>query len=194
MILELDVDGVVANIHCGLNSYVNEKFGIDFDGDKDIYTWGMKELDSEVRSYIFSLFGDPEFIRNLKPFNGSLEALKSISAKVNGLGGCIVFNTNVFKGCVEARKDWLSEFLADSGIEAFKIVKSNKGKDMLNSTIIVDDCFDNIVNSNAKVKVLMRRGHNRSINTCDIPNSHPNGKVYIIDKLEDLLPILDSIA
>lgn len=193
MLLELDVDGVIANIHGDLNNKVYEKFGKHFDGDKDISSWGMKELDPEVRSYILSLFNSPDYIGNLHRIDGTLEALAMIDVKLRELGWYLVFNTNVCKGCKDVRTVWLDDLIKETGVRATSIVSEKAEKFMLKSTIVVDDYVVNLNNSNAQIKVLLRRGHNRDIKLEDIKKSNRDGsKVYIIKHLFDLVNILEE--
>lgn len=158
MILELDVDGVVASIHSDLNKLVSDKFSIDFDAERDIKSWGMKELDSDIRTYILSLFSNPDYIGNLNVIDGTLEALTLIDAKLRELGWFLLFNTNVCKGCKDARALWLDNLIKETGIRAVKVVGDKSEKYMAKSTIVVDDHAVNLCNSKSPVKVLMRRG------------------------------------
>lgn len=192
-IMEIDVDGVIADIHNGLNSYVSKKFGIDFSGERDIHTWGMKELDPDVRKYVLQLFNSPEFIGNLKYLDCSLEALILIDIMLRKLGGKIVLNTNINSACKEAREDWLKTLIKTSGIKAECITDSNPVKNMLkDSYIVVEDNAENLRNSNAPYKFLIRRGHNRSVTVEDLIVDNCNSKIYIVDDLWCVFGVLEK--
>lgn len=191
MLIEIDVDGVVANIHGGLNKPVSKKFGVDFDGERDLKTWGMHEVGEEKRKFIFELFKTPQFIGDLKPLDDAIDALISINKLIEHYGcGQIVFNTNIADNCVDIRSAWLDDIIKKTGITATKIVNPTYPKAMLRSFIVVEDNLDNLNRSKAFVKILVRRGHNRSVTSNDIVQTDV-GEVYIVGGLGDIMPILD---
>lgn len=193
LIVEIDVDGVIANIHNGLNKSVSKEFGIDFNGDRDICTWSMKELDPDVRKFIFSQFSNPDFISGLDYLDCSLEALILIDIMVRKLNGKIVINTNINSPCREAREEWLKTLIKTSGIKAECITDSNPSKVMLkDSYIVVEDNADNLRNSTAPYKFLIRRGHNRSVTVEDLVVESCDSKIYIVDDLWCVFGVLEK--
>lgn len=193
LIVEIDVDGVIANIHNGLNKSVSAKFGIDFNGERDICTWSMKELDSDVRKFIFSQFNNPDFISGLDYLDCSLEALILIDILVRKLKGRLVINTNINSPCREAREEWLKTLIKTSGIKAECITESNPVKNMLeDSHVVIEDNADNLRNSTAPYKFLIRRGHNRSVTVEDLVVDNCNSKIYIVDDLWCVFGVLEK--
>lgn len=193
-VIELDVDGVIADIHNGLNNYVYDEFNVDFNGERDIHTWGMKELDPEIRKFILARFSCPDFISNLDYIDGSIEALIMLDIMVRQLGWEIKLNTNVNSECIDARKCWLTKMLRETGVKADFVVDNNLHKIMLNdSYVVVDDNADNIRNSKAKLKFLIRRGHNRDITQSDLEtNDNYESEVFIVKHLLDVVSVLED--
>jgi 5'(3')-deoxyribonucleotidase len=162
-IVEVDIDGVIADIHGALGAQLTDIME-DFVGDHHVHSWDMKELnelDERLRPRILELFGTPEFIGGLNPFVGAFDSLVALVnyAKENGLE--VVINTNVFTGCIPAREAWLDRWFEIHGINLKYAVTSVKSKAMMNSLVIIEDNIENIRNSSAPYKFLVRRGHNR---------------------------------
>lgn len=169
-IIEVDVDGVLANIHQSINPYMQSIYE-GFDGDKHIESWGMQELDKldeRLRSSILKLFGEPEFIGNLKEYDGIVDSLKRLDDFCKSRGLQMIINTAVFKGCADARIQWLDNLLKKASIDCGVIVSNGGKKKMLNSLVCIEDNVDNLRKSEALIKVLIRRGHNRGYSHKDI--------------------------
>lgn len=169
-LVELDVDGVLANIHCGLNPYVQSILP-GFDGDTHIMTYDMQELnkiDVRLRTTIFSLFTDPEFIGSLELFPGTLEALIDLDAHLKSTGDKMGINSLLCsESAMHSRKDWLERVIRAAGIDFKTNVGCSRQKEVLDSFVTVEDNVDNLIRSTAPIKILIRRGHNRSAKVSD---------------------------
>lgn len=190
-IIEVDIDGVIANIHGALGERVKD-IHKGFDGDSHISTWGMKELnslDERLRPRIFTLFGNPEFIKSLKVYDGVLGSFKLLSRFCSSTDLEILVNTNVFKGCEEARVSWLNELKEQTGADFRVIVASDSPKKMLDSSILIEDHIDNLLRSNAPYKIMIRRGHNRAFQSTDLKASKEG---YVVNSFSDAVRVILS--
>jgi 5'(3')-deoxyribonucleotidase len=188
-IIEVDIDGVIADIHGALGENLTDIME-GFVGDHHVHSWDMKELneiDERLRPRILQLFGQPDFIRNLKPFDGAFNSLLTLVAYAEANDLDVVINTNVFNGCVDARKEWLDQFFKEFGITISYNVVSTSGKKMMDSLIIVEDSIVNILNSSAPYKFLVRRGHNRSFTEADFD---ANSKYHIVDTFSSAVKLI----
>lgn len=189
-IVEIDIDGVIADIHNGLNPHLKPIYR-EFDGDTLIENWNMQELniyDRRLRSKALQLFGDADYIANLKPFDGAIEALVNLYEAMKKTNLEIVFNSNVDnEACVDARFAWFDKYIKPTGISYNANVTCLPKKQKLNSVVIVDDYPENLINSDAPIKIMIRRGHNRyskvvdfgKFKTLHISNSFVDASVII---------------
>jgi 5'(3')-deoxyribonucleotidase len=170
-VIEVDVDGVLADIHGHLSNYLSDVYP-GFDGDKHIESWTMKELDLlniNLRPRIFELFGDPEFISTIVPYYDVVDSLKQLSLTVKDWGMDLVLHTNVHSQCVEARQEWIQRQADQLGVHLECKVTSCPVKEVWpNTYAIIEDNLENIQNAVADVKILMRRGHNRNYSEKDL--------------------------
>lgn len=192
-IIEIDVDGVLADIHGHLNSYLSS-IHPGFDGDKDIQSWSMKELDlinKNIRPRILQLFGDPEFISTISPFYDALDALKQLLYSAQDWGMDLVLHTNVHDNCVSSREEWIRRQADHLGLELKCRVTSHPVKEVLENTYaIIEDNADNLKSSNADIKILMRRGHNRFFGTKDIGSCK---EAYVVTSFSEAVDLLIDI-
>ncbi|MNL91106.1 5' nucleotidase, deoxy (Pyrimidine), cytosolic type C protein (NT5C) [compost metagenome] len=169
-IIELDVDGVVLDIHNYIGSYVGHLVP-NFIGDEQISSWGMSELTAihpELRGTIFKLFKDPRFMGSIPLFRDTIPSLRALYDLCSIKGLSICFNTNVDSQCVGVRNNTLDSIIKVTCMEANKVIQCNKDKVMLNSLVCVEDNAENLRKSSAPIKFLIRRGHNRTTTLKDI--------------------------
>lgn len=191
-LIEIDVDGVLGNIHGSLGPYLTDIYP-GFDGDKHITSWGMKELNdinTSLRPRILKLFNNPEFILNMPVFDGVPKALNSLKKAADKAGFEIIINSNSYKPCIAAKKKWLQKLLSKASVEILCRVTSDSVKSMLDSYVVVEDNPDNLKASKAPYKILIRRGHNRFASLKDLGEFK---KAFICNDFVDAEKIIESI-
>lgn len=166
-IIEIDADGVILAIHTHINNYVQSLYN-GFDGDTHITSWGMRELDAlnpQLRPKLYSLFGDPKFMSSVPAFNNAIEALDIIMHSCCYSTKLIpIINTHCFTPEIgRARKTSLKKLLYDNGLPIPVIVSVGKDKEMMKHNVFmcIEDNAENLRKSDAFIKCLVARGHNR---------------------------------
>ena len=169
-IIEVDVDGVLASIHSAVDPYLQD-ICPGFRADERAQSYSMDEfdaIDTRLKTTIFSLFNNPEFIGKLPMFPGTLLALTELNQHLELTGDRLLINTLVCNEvCVAPRKDWLDRVVKSAGIKFEANVGFSKQKEVLNSYVTVEDNIDNLIRSKASIKILIRRGHNRNARVSD---------------------------
>lgn len=176
----VDFDGVLGNIHQHLNHYLSTPEH-PFDGDHDIYSWSMKELAPVCRRKIFGLFADPRFMSTVPLFPQAIPALQILSELSSRLAVPLLIQTSVCSAEVgEARKHQLMNLRASLNINFEILVNIDQNKNgqkvPISAVALFEDKPENLKQSNALFKVLIRRGHNRS---CQIQDLGPATCRYI---------------
>lgn len=174
-VVEVDADGVILNIHQHLNAYVADLMS-DFDGDEHIESWGMQELNNyhpDLKGRCLKLFSDEGFMTSIKPFDKGVMSLRYLDYLQRYYSHLlIVVNTHCYKSDLSAKREvWLSECFKEWGVGIPIITCSGPEKTMLDSTYVIDDNADNLKNSTADYKFLVKRGHNRYAQESDLGSS-----------------------
>lgn len=192
--VEIDVDGVLADMDGSYGEYVKDIIP-DFSEEKYIKEWNMPEIARdfpEAHKRIVSLYSTPEFMRNLPRYSGIIEGLQRLYALITPLNGVIVIHTHVKDyTCSLMRREWLEELRAESGVN-FEIDISNGDlKNMRKgSLILIEDNVRNCRVSDAKYKFLVRRGHNRAYNECDLGGCSES---YVVDSFLSAVEQIEEI-
>lgn len=167
-IIEVDFDGVLGNTHQHLNSYLSTPAS-PFDGDKDILSWGMQEIGLERRNRVLTLFSDPAFMGSVPLFPEAIFGLDILCRLAESANLGLMVHTHVYSVPVaEARENQLMYIRKTTGIPFDIMVDCGDKKKSVDSLVIIEDNVDNLRNSSALCKVLIRRGHNRSFMADDI--------------------------
>lgn len=194
VIIEVDVDGVVLNIHQHLNNYVRDLYP-DFDGDKHIESWGMEELNKlhkDLRGRCLSLFNSPEFMTTIPFFDNAIDSLKVLDSFQQQYSNVlVVLNTHCFNSdIVMSRYKQLSKILRDENIGIPLFCNSGTEKKMLNSSCCIEDCYLNLKRSNALYKFLVARGHNRHVKYEDMGHCYV---LYFGGQLSSYVGIVEDL-
>ena len=78
--VEIDVDGVLANMDGSYGEYVKDLIP-DFSEEKYIVNWNMPEVARdfpEAHKRIIALFSTPEFMRSIPRYEGIVEGLQRL--------------------------------------------------------------------------------------------------------------------
>lgn len=191
VVIELDVDGVLLDTYSGLTDKLKD-FYPDFNAERDIHSWSMLELNNlkqGLRSEVFKLFSDVDYMSSLPFYSDALESLKKLSDYCITHNAKIMLNTLMFtQEIADKRISFFEDVFRTNGIKA-EITAPVNEKSQLNAYIIVEDNVDNLSKSSAEHKILIRHGHNRhSVATDCLPyksfsavNSFSEAVNYIIE-------------
>lgn len=191
--LELDVDGVLVNMDGSYKPYI-EHIIPNFSEEEHILNWGIpeiKESHPEAYDIIFGLYSNPKFIRHLPLYDGIEEDLKLLYNLMQLTNGRLVIHTHIFNDvCAIERRLYLETLRLKLNIDYdIEISVGDKKQTRTTSYIVIEDNIKNISLSNAPIKILMRRGHNRSF---DISSLNAERNKYEVTKLSEVLPILEQ--
>lgn len=184
--IEVDVDGVLADMDSSYGEYVKDLIP-DFTEETHILSWNMREVERdfpEAHKRIVSLYSNPEFIRTLPRYEGIVEGMQRLYELVTPLNGRIVVHTHVRDYiCSLKRREWLDDLKEDSGVDFEVDISSGELKNMRsNSLVLIEDNVRNCTVSNAKYKILLRRGHNRVFTEKDLGSC--DGSIVVDSFLE----------
>lgn len=186
--VEIDADGVLLQTHTYMNNFLQQYYQ-GFDGERDIYSWGMRELDElnpELRPAIIRLFNDAFFMGSI-PFYSCADAAMSLIIKSCIKAGNIVpiIHTHCSTAVAKSRYDYLYSWLVNCKFPAALIVDTDEHKISLPGNILmtIEDNVTNLKNSNAKYKCLVSRGHNRFASPQDlIDETDDENTMYYVGK------------
>lgn len=147
----LDIDDVLLDCNEAAIRKLNAETGSNYTLE-DITAWGIlgNTLDQRLR-----YFQDPAFMGSLKPLDGAVEFVEAL-CKVAEVCIC----TSVTPECAGVR--------VQSILDHFPMIKANNiiignRKDLLKADVILDDGYHNLMNSEVRYPVLLRRPWNKGI-------------------------------
>jgi len=195
--IEIDVDGVLADMDGAYGHYVNHIIP-NFNEEEHILNWGMPEVSAkypEAFEIIKSLWTNPAFFTSLNTYPKVKEAIIKLG-KIANNNANVVIHTHVFdgEGVYEKRYEWLETLKHETGVN-FKteISQGNIKSTRTNTDILIEDNVTNLYKSNAKYKILIRRGHNRSFNENDLGDAQQKFVVKdfyeAVEKIENILEL-----
>lgn len=178
--IAMDVDGVIVDIYDALEKAVYKKFSLwqgTFSKD-EIYSWSMLELcgrsyGSEnglvagvnIRKYILELFKNSEFMYNLPVYNDVKDNFYGFLQLCKQKSCSLTFETGVADCVKSARGRFLYEFMQFYNFSANVNIQTSKEqgvyKNVINYDVLIDDCLDVVNKSNALIKLVPLRCHNR---------------------------------
>ena len=83
---------------------------------------------------------------------------------------------------------WLKNLKKDTGVDfRIEISTDDTKKTRENSKFVIEDNVSNLRKSNADFKFLVRRGHNRNYQECDLGNCK---KSYVVNSFYDAVKII----
>ncbi len=144
----LDCDDVLYECNKEAVKKLNKEIGSSY-SIYDITSWGLLGNDLDIR---LKYFNDPEFIKEMPLMEGAKDFVKKLSKKAE-----IIIMTNIPLYCASER--------AESIIKNFPEIKKENiiiggRKDMIKADLMLDDCIDNLMETNVDFPVLMQQPWN----------------------------------
>lgn len=143
MILAIDVDGVVADLHTTWLRRYNQEYG-DIVQYEDIGKWRMQDIvKPECGEKIYDYIKDPSVYDDVKPIKGALEGVTAL----RNMGHRIVFASSCLMGTADAKWLWLNKhgFLKSNlahGTDKDWLAVNDKT--LVRSAYLLDDKYENI--------------------------------------------------
>ena len=192
-----DVDDVILNssevaINIINNKYnkVNEKSNFKNKKFEDIKDWGLKSIWRGInKDIIQEIFESDDFWNQIKIREEFKKTFDSIYTYYNHI--------LVTKGTV-CNHDRKSSFLINDTYMSekewgYKCIKDNQSKNIINmkNGIFIDDNIENLITTNARIKILLKNGIETNYNTFNIINGKIDLEdIYIEYKLEEVEQLL----
>lgn len=191
-IIYWDVDDVILNSGETIVELLNQKrqeLGLQPRELKDLKDWGYKSILRDTnKNEIEALFESDDFWNRVKIKSEFIELMKS--GILNSYNHRIVTKGSSINRKKKFKK--LSEDLNELNWEYFIGIENNRDKSVVDMTggILIDDNYDNLVKTNAQIKILLKNGLTTDYNT----NYGKYGNIdnlYIVETLEEVRQILE---
>ena len=137
MIIALDVDGVVADLHVEWLRRYNR----DFDDDlttADVTAWSIQDfVKPEAKDRIFDYLGEPDLYDRVPPVSGAQWGVKTL----RGWGHRVFFATSCVQGMTDPKWQWLIKngfFVKPYAYSQADLVMVSD-KTLLNADLLIDD-------------------------------------------------------
>ena len=191
-IIYWDVDDVILNSGetiVGLLNQKRQELGLQPRELKDLKDWGYKSILRDTnKNEIEALFESDDFWNRVKIKPEFIELMKS--GILNSYNHRIVTKGSSINRKKKFKK--LSEDLNELNWEYFIGIENNRDKSVVDMTggILIDDNYDNLVKTNAQIKILLKNGLITDYNT----NYGKYGNIdnlYIVETLEEVRQILE---
>lgn len=191
-IIYWDVDDVILNSGetiVGLLNQKRQELGLQPRELKDLKDWGYKSILRDTnKNEIEALFESDDFWNRVKIKSEFIELMKS--GILNSYNHRIVTKGSSINRKKKFKK--LSEDLNELNWEYFIGIENNRDKSVVDMTggILIDDNYDNLVKTNAQIKILLKNGLTTDYNT----NYGKYGNIdnlYIVETLEEVRQILE---
>lgn len=150
----LDCDDVLYSSTQASLDRLNREFGTGYTLS-DVKKWGTIE---EVLDKRLAYFNDPDFVRSIPIMPGAKEFVKKLSEIAE-----IFILTSTAASCAGARVDSIISLFPE--IDPSNILIGNR-KDLVSADFLLDDGAHNIIGSQIKYPVLMRRPWNYHMTGC----------------------------
>ena len=151
----VDVDDTLVILMPEVFRIVNEEFGLNLTV-KDNTEWGLTNYSEEVRNRIFELFQDPYLYSRLPMMDGAQEFITDLYNR----GHRIVIVSATLFASMSARAMYVKNNFPEVKDDNIVLTAS---KDLLELDILFDDKPANILDSNARVPVLVTQPWNHEI-------------------------------
>ena len=191
-IIYWDVDDVILNSGetiVGLLNQKRQELGLQPRELKDLKDWGYKSILRDTnKNEIEALFESDDFWNRVKIKSEFIELMES--GILNSYNHRIVTKGSSINRKKKFKK--LSEDLNELNWEYFIGIENNRDKSVVDMTggILIDDNYDNLVKTNAQIKILLKNGLTTDYNT----NYGKYGNIdnlYIVETLEEVRQILE---
>lgn len=141
----LDVDGVLIHSCQAVCDIFNEDRGTNFTGDQ-VISWNFKEICPDLTDAdIELLFADEKFFKYVEWIDGAKEF-------INRHENDIIIVTKGTKQNIYKKQKFFKKHNINVKIKGLPLNKSKNEIDMSNG-LFIDDCTDNLIESNAKYKI-----------------------------------------
>ena len=197
--VEIDVDGVLADI-LG-NDYIKNKLKTVYPdwSDSHIKKYDLSDIQEknlEAYRIIIRSFHDPNLFRLMPAYSGVVEGMRKLLAD-NRISIRIHTLIRGDQEVVAARRTWIEKFMRTVEPRSelrekmdFKY-QIDVGKKVMfkNMDYLIEDCPDNLMASDARNKILIKRSYNEDFALTDksliVAKSFYEAARYIIDRIED---------
>lgn len=181
--LILDIDDTVWNSSEVIISMLNKKYNLD-KTINDLKDYGYKSIYKNITSQeIYEMFSSDYFYENVKFKLNFIEFCNKFNSKFS-----FEFLTRV-SDLVSAKKkyEWFNQnFIYNFGFYAIDKKDTKKQDFDLNGSIFIDDMVDNIIDSNAKTKIIIKN----YIDTAY--NKTPHGsEIYEVNDWKDIIEFMN---
>jgi 5'-nucleotidase len=154
MLIMVDVDGVVADLHSVWYKLYNEEYGDDLTHER-VTDWEVhKFVKPECGKHIYTYLDIPGLYDEVKPIDGALTGVQYI----RNLGHRVVFATSGLSQAY-AKYLWLESKGFEPGNWGSDFV-SVHDKSLLKGNLLVDDAFHNVQAFSSRTSILFTYPHN----------------------------------
>ena len=151
--LFVDFDGVLSNTIKTICMLYDDDFQYYRDYKKvdwsEIETWNFTELNCANREYIDKYFNQPRFFRNIECMPWAKETMN----KLSGLYDITIVSMGYRPNLIGKQK-WVNDNFPDCEFIGVNFKEHNdKGHIDMSDSIFIDDSANNLMNSNAELKI-----------------------------------------
>jgi len=141
MIIAVDVDGVIADLHEAWLTRYNRDYN-DTLRPEDINQWDIEPfVKPECGNKIFSYLSLPDLYKDVKVVPGALEGV----AQLRGNGYRVVFATSNVKGMTDPKWEWLEHHgFLDGKRRAHPDLFVAYDKNLVDAALLIDDKAENV--------------------------------------------------
>jgi len=181
--LVLDIDDTAINSSEQMVKMINKQYGTN-KTIKDLKDYAYKSICRNISEEMkYNMFDSIEFFKNVKFKEGFLECCEAFKDEVT-----FEFLTKGRKLNLTAKYDWMNRYFPyDFGYYGISC-DNTKGHNDLSNAVFIEDVTQNLLESNAKVKILIRNNRETEYNRIE-----PNSGIYAVDNWEQIHTMLDFI-
>lgn len=181
--LILDIDDTVWNSSEVIISMLNKKYNLD-KTINDLKDYGYKSIYKNITNQeIYEMFSSDYFYENVKFKLNFIEFCNKFNSKFS-----FEFLTRV-SDLISAKKkyEWFNQnFIYNFGFYAIDKKDTKKQDFDLNGSIFIDDMVDNIIDSNAKIKIIIKNYIDTAYNKA------PHGsEIYEVNDWKDIIEFMN---
>lgn len=159
MIIGIDIDNVITDTTNGVLKYINDRLPLNMKPEDITEYWMEKSMPEQYRWIISEAFDNKRMWKNVKMIEGAAEAIGILYNQ----GDEIYFVTSTSPENFKKKIKFLKRNLPipEDYIDSHCI--SIKNKQLLNLSILIDDCLDNLVGERSYYSICFDYPWNRNI-------------------------------
>ena len=182
--LEIDMDGVLVDIHSYIEKKVREEGYSSFSFD-DVKKYDLSGDIGVPRSVVKKYFLSEDVFLNSEPMAGAVEFMAWVKSLPEVF---VTLHTFCASGIVSVKSKWVAEHF---GLDNLIICADTDVEDkiMLKSDIVVEDCLSNLKASSSPTKVLFSRPYNSLEHNADFTTLFDS--IEVIPSLSGLRTIIE---